>query len=52
MIPAILKLFQKKPPADPLALAQAKRARESQLKAAGASNKQARLRVAREFSRK
>ena len=52
MIGAIRKLFQIKPHDPALELARKKRAREAELEASGASNKQARLQVAREFSRK
>ena len=50
MMKTLLALFKTAPPADPLALAQAKRTREKQLLSAGLSNKQAKTQVAREFS--
>lgn len=49
MMKTLLALFKPALPADPLALAQAKRLRESQLKAAGVSCAQAKKQVAREF---
>jgi len=49
MIPAILKLFQKQPPADPTALAQAKRSMEKQLRQGGMSIKEAKTRVSKHF---
>ena len=51
MIKAILNLFQKKkPPIDPLALAQAKRALEKKLRLEGVSCKEAKRRVYVAFS--
>lgn len=52
MIKAILNLFQKKkPPIDPLALAQAKRALEKKLRLEGVSSSIAKTRVAEHFKR-